>query len=611
MSAEDTSSACSFRRWRPQFHLLAPSNWLNDPCGPGYDPSTGRYHIAYQWNPKDNDWGDICWGRATSTDLVSWETDPEPCLVPFAPYDNKGIFTGCFQPTTLQSQQDGTLIYFYTSVNKLPIHYTLPYSTGCETLSIALSRDAGRTWARYENNPILPGPPSGLQVYAWRDPYVFSWPFAPDNVRRASEKIGEDVLYGLISGGLRDQTPTVFVYAIDRKALAEWKYIDILSDVGLNCTPSRWSGDLGVNWEVANLATLTDTEGTSRDFLIMGVEGCIPSTKKEKQPNARDRRIQRSQLWMCAKGNRDPSSKALTEYSFSGVFDSGLFYAANSFWDPISQQQIVFGWITEEDLPDDVRKKQGWSGLISLPRVLNLQTLHGVKRARSTASLREITSIEAVSDDTGRYTVHTLGIKLDSRVERLRKGATHITRSNLPLGASGDSSEATTSQRHIPLSTTRWEIDAEIAVGRNCGQVGLVIFHDSDHSSKTTLFWNPLSETFQVNRPALPNTRINHDPEITPHTLFTYTNLEDKDSETETEEEEPLHIHAIFDRSVLEIFVNERTAITTRIYQSSTEGSPTCVGMEFFAELIERNGGEEPARLLYASVWDGLSQIQI
>ncbi|KAL4984318.1 glycosyl hydrolase [Aspergillus falconensis] len=632
--AKPTASA--FTRWRPQFHLIAPNNWLNDPCGPGYDPCKKKYHLAYQWNPNDNEWGDICWGRATSSDLVSWEIDAEPCLAPSAPYDNKGIFTGCFQSTNLQGQQDGALIYFYTSVKSLPIHYTLPYSNGCETLSIALSRDAGHTWERHAQNPILPGPPAGLQVYGWRDPFICPWPSAPESVRRAAQQVAgqEDVMYGFISGGLVNHTPTVFVYAITRNALTEWKYIGILLDVGLNYIPSRWSGDLGVNWEVSNLVTLTNDEGTYRDFLIMGVEGCIPNSNTNR-PTARDRRIQRSQLWTCMKQNTipDQTQTALMQPSFSGIFDSGLFYAANSFFDPVTQRQVVFGWITEEDLPDETRKEQGWSGLVSLPRMLTLQTIHRVKRARSTATLGNITSIEAVPDGQGTYTVYTLGVGLDSRVESLRRSATVFTRGNLDLSPDLDEADTATAMTtntqssgpFVPLSTMRWEVDAEIAVGRDCGRVGMVIFHDEDYTFKTILFWDPLHETFQVDRPrpSTINTDINHGPEVTPHTLFTYINPaattnDSTASERETETEEPLRIHALFDTSVLEIFVNGRTAITTRIYHSEGRAGadgPTCVGVRFYAEGAGCDtdsggggGGEEiPARLLHAAIWDGLA----
>ncbi|KAL4782690.1 glycosyl hydrolase [Aspergillus varians] len=474
-NSNSNSTPSAFTKWRPSFHLIAPHSWLNDPCGPGYDPSTGQYHVAFQWNPKDNDWGDIAWGRAISYDLVSWEVDTSPCLVPSASYDSKGIFTGCFQPTNMAGQQDGTLAYFYTSVSRLPIHYTLPYTSGCETLSIALSRDAGRTWERHPENPIVQGPPAGLPVTGWRDPYTFSWPSAPESVTRTHGP--EDTMYGLISGGLVGHTPTTFVYAIDRKSMADWKYIGLLLDVGLNFAPSRWTGDFGVNWEVTNLVTLTDDEGTSRDFLIMGTEGCIPDKDAEGRPKlARDDRIQRSQLWMCVKENEassSSSSSALMQYSYGGIFDSGLFYAANSFWDPAAQQQVLFGWITEDDLSDGLRAQQGWSGLISLPRVLKLQTIHRVKRARTTAALSDISSIETTPDEFGSYTVRTLGIAPDPRVTKLREGAKESTMGDLVLGETAK--ERT--QAALPLSTVRWEVEAEISVGKHCRTVGLEIHH--------------------------------------------------------------------------------------------------------------------------------------
>lgn len=113
----------------------------------------------------------------------------------------------------------------------------------------------------------------------------------------------------------------------------------------------------------------------------------------------------------------------------------------------------------------------------------------------------------------------------------------------------------------------------------------------------TILLWEPVTETFLVERPKLVDSRINHGTESAPHTLFTYL-----DSQS-CEQEETLRIHAIFDQSVLEVFVNERTAITTRIYVN--EGS--CSRLGFFAESAEDHGDTSPvAELLRADVWDNL-----
>lgn len=485
-------------RWRPSFHLTAPHGWLNDPCGLGYDPLTGKYHLSFQWNPKGNDWGNVSWGHSTSYDLVSWKTSADPSLTPSASYDHCGVFTGCMLPTDVDGKQDGTLIYIYTSVSRLPIHYTLPYVPGCESLSIAVSRDGGSSWKRFPGNPVLPGPPPGLKVTSWRDPFVStSGPSGLDNINQGVSSSNK-TLYGFVSGGVAEHTPTVFVYTINSNDLTQWKYAGNLLDVGLNFRPSRWSGDAGVNWEVASFMTLGDDRGTSRDFIIMGTEGCIPRNEaclkdKNVQTIAGDHRIQRSQLWMCierasssSRSSQRPSTHLpLTERLFGGILDHGCFYAANYFWDPVTSQHIIFGWITEEDLPDDLRRRQNWSGAISVPRVVKLTTIAGVKRARSSPDLENITSIEATPDDDGQgtYTVRTLGLFPDPRLERLRMKAHRTQVPSMtklcPFQTRTPNQSLDTTFGFLPLKTSRWELDAEIEVGKHCSRVGVVIGYDN------------------------------------------------------------------------------------------------------------------------------------
>ncbi|CAI7664243.1 unnamed protein product [Penicillium pancosmium] len=580
---------------KPSFHVTAPSGWLNDPCGPGYDPVTGLYHLFFQWNPKGNNWGNMSWGHATSSDLASWKTDPRPALVPSTEYDRCGVFTGCLRATDIHGNSGGLTI-IYTSVNCLPIHWTLPYVNGRESLSLAVSSDGGKTWERQACNPILPGPPQDLSVTGWRDPSIANW-----RGQQILSRSKRSDLCGLISGGIVAQTPTVFVYTVNPTDLREWQYEGPLVDVGLNFRPSRWSGDFGINWEVANLMTLTNEFGDSRDFVIMKIEGGLhPEDSIQNTHEARQRRHTRGQLWMSIKPStqRHTSKDALTTYAFGGIFDHGCFYAANSFWDPQTSQHIVYGWITEEDLSNDSRHRRGWSGMVSLPRTVRLITLHNVKKAR-TSSLQSITSIEMVanaSKEGNTFSIHTLGISPDRRLSHLRPRDRKDQRHSLPLPLSLTG----TSDYHFPLTSTRWELQAEFAVGQFCKRVGIEIAHSPDFTHRTTLAWTPLNESFTIHRPASQDPEINHGYECAPHTLFTFINEQGEDIE------ETLKVHAFFDKSVLEVFVNERTVISTRIYHPGDR----CFGMRFFAEPLDKVDcpKEQPALLLRANAWDGLGE---
>lgn len=466
-----TSFPQTASNWSPAFHLKAPSGWLNDPCGLGYDPSRGLYHVSFQWNPKGNDWGNVSWCHSTSDDLVSWTTSAEPSLAPLTEYDQCGVFTGCLWPTDI-SGNPGALTAIYTSVKQLPIHYTIPYARGCESLSLAVSCDGGTTWKRQDCNPVLPGPPSNVQVTGWRDPYIGPWPSAT-----SLSNISSSTLYGFLSGGIIGKTPTVFVYAVNPKDLRDWKYTGHLVDVGLNFRPSRWSGDFGVNWEVSSVLSLSDRQcGVSRNFVIMGTEGCIQPTGSHRVGNrvkSYIARTPRQQLWMSLKerptSEKTEAFEALMTHSFAGVFDHGCFYAANSFYDPKSDQHLVYGWITEEDLPDDLRHAQGWSGMISAPRAVKLTTLCNVTRARQ-SELKQITSIETEPDGQGAYIIRTLGIQPEDRLKKLRNRASRSEVKDMIL-------HHNISFSSVSLQTSRWEVDAEFAVDRQCSRVGIQIAH--------------------------------------------------------------------------------------------------------------------------------------
>lgn len=350
---------------------------------------------------------------------------------------------------------------------------------------MAKSFDNGKTWQKFAGNPILPSEPEDLEVTGWRDPFVSSWP----SMAAALDRDSENTLFGIISGGIRDVTPTTFLYAIDANDVTKWQYVGPLVDFGLNKRPSRWSGDLGKNWEVTNFVTLKDEIDPSitRDLLVMGTEGCLPSALLQAgvespcDASTGPSRPVRGQLWMSGSLKTNTASTSSNasavqmQYGFGGHLDHGCLYAANSFFDTKTLKHIVWGWITEEDLCDDLRHEQGWSGLLSLPRELRLQTLQNVVHAWK-SDLKYITSVEAELNSRGTFTVRTLASQpVQSVIDQLRqKASVRRARLSNPLMRRDSHDLAFTSN---DVRTTAWELDCSFKVSKRCSNIGIQLVH--------------------------------------------------------------------------------------------------------------------------------------
>ena len=142
--------------YRPAYHFSPQENWMNDPNGLVY--FDGEYHLFYQYNPKGIRWGNMSWGHAVSTDLVHWEHLP----VALEMEDGIMIFSGSAvvdknNTSGLCESENGCLVAIYTD-----------HTDELQTQSIAYSNDRGRSWNKYEGNPVL-----DENMKDFRDPKVF------------------------------------------------------------------------------------------------------------------------------------------------------------------------------------------------------------------------------------------------------------------------------------------------------------------------------------------------------------------------------------------------------------------------------------------------------
>ena len=139
---------------RPQFHFTSRRGWLNDPNGLLF--YEGEYHIFYQHNPVGWNWGNISWGHAVSPDLVHWE-ELAPAIYP----DQMGMeWSGSgvvdhYNTAGFKEGEETPLVINYTAAGAGGSDYH-EWSKGEPfTQCIAYSTDKGRSWTKYEENPVL------------------------------------------------------------------------------------------------------------------------------------------------------------------------------------------------------------------------------------------------------------------------------------------------------------------------------------------------------------------------------------------------------------------------------------------------------------------------
>ena len=142
--------------YRPSYHFTPLYGWMNDPNGMVY--KDGEYHLYFQYNPYGSKWGNMHWGHAVSKDLVHWEH-----LDPAIARDPVGhIFSGSSVVDKKNTAGFGK--------NAIIAIYTNNSVNHDEVQCIAYSNDNGRTFTKYEGNPVLT-PFDGLKDF--RDPKVF------------------------------------------------------------------------------------------------------------------------------------------------------------------------------------------------------------------------------------------------------------------------------------------------------------------------------------------------------------------------------------------------------------------------------------------------------
>ncbi len=353
-------------QYRPAYHFTPESGWMNDPNGLVY--YEGEYHLFYQYYPDSNVWGPMHWGHAVSTDLVQWEH------LPIALYpDSLGyIFSGSAaidwkNTTGFGTEENPAMVAMYT--------YHDPIGERNETVDfqyqgIAYSLDKGRTWTKYNGNPVIPNP----WIRDFRDPKV-SW----------------------------------------NSETEEWNLILAVKDhVNLYTSPdlkewtkeSEFGADLGAHggvWECPDLFKLTDQNGVAKWVMLVSIN-----------PGG-------------------PQGGSATQY-FIGDFDGSVFtpmdsvirwvdygadnYAGVTFSDVPKEdgRRLFIGWMSNWQYAQIVPTYE-WRSAMTIPRELVLQNTDVGYLLRSIPVI-EMKSIFSEQTDLANVSGSSFKLEVDTDSEQ-------------------------------------------------------------------------------------------------------------------------------------------------------------------------------------------------
>ncbi|BFZ63199.1 hypothetical protein YB2330_004319 [Saitoella coloradoensis] len=596
-----------FNRWRPSSRFLAPHSWMNDPCAPSYDSATGLYHMMYQWHPNHIQWGNISWGHAVSYDQVTWtdvggwqDNKAEPLATgPNGTSDHLGVFSGSAQflprnqsygldgvnglNITNGNASDTVMVVFYTGVDKLPTNWAKTYLNGTESQSLAISTNGGKSFTKIED--VIPQPPPHLNITGFRDPIFGQWA-EMDDILHGDSSLGN--YYAILGSGIKGVGPRLQFYYAPADNLTDWNYLGPLFAVSENETWSEtYSGSFGYNFEVAGGFSLTELEKfggdneTKHHYVVAGAEGGNTTLHPSNQ----------WALWSEVQMTRSENGSAQTNILSTGVLDWGLAYAWNTFYDAPKDRRIAYGWIKEEDILRG-QTAMGWQGAFALPRHLYTQVYENLRNTDGILSQRG--SWRALRRTDGKWSMTTLGMQPDEDVvASLRETAEVTTFANKTVQAKNGTEKFS----GLGINSTSLNIHAEIELS-GTAPVGFVVRRSPDGDEQTLIKYDPVAQQLSIvreNSTLLNATYVKTYTHVAP--LFLLDTYKTSNATTMEVERESLKLDIFVDNSVLEVFGNNRVAISSRIYPARIDST----GVGWWV-----GSGEGNVTLKNVTVWDGL-----
>lgn len=371
--------------YRPLFHFSPPHGWWGGgPDGTIYH--NGYYHVFYQYDPyMACTSGNASWGHTVSRDLVHWEHRPVAIgPTPFSAEHYKEFAQSklvktidrsktppivydrevCFSGSAVINDGVPTLIY----TGMLHGLQDVPIMMG-RSQCIATSDDGMLTWKKHPQNPVITHPPDELvdpseldQLYEWTEGILPS-------PQRWLDQFGQDRAF---DGRTLDTAES----EVTRGQLTAWHDPHVWREgnmwyMGLGC------GFLGVggaillyrssdliSWEYLHPLCV----GTEPEYNRWLVPDFFPLRDKHVLIVAATSRGQSGKsIYMVGSYNNNRFTPEVE--GFLDTHPMACFHCPRTLIDQ-NGRRIMMGVLAERRLVSD--NLHGWAGVLSLPRLLEL-----------------------------------------------------------------------------------------------------------------------------------------------------------------------------------------------------------------------------------------------
>ncbi|CAN6238334.1 unnamed protein product [Urochloa humidicola] len=519
---------------RTGYHFQPPRNWINAPMY-----YKGWYHLFYQYNPKDAVWGSIVWAHSVSRDLINWNT-LEPAIYPSIPSDQYGCWSGS---ATLLA--DGTPAITYTGIIRPDINYQVQNVAFPNNPSDPLLRE----WVKPpELNPIAVPEAGVINATQFRDPTT-AW-FADDGHWR------------MLVGGARGRRGLAFVYRsrdfrwwtrakhpLHSAMTGMWECPDFFPVSGAGVGNGLDTSERGEKYVLKNSLDLT-----RYDYYTVGRYNKTADRYIPDDPNGDRHRLR---------------------------YDYGNFYASKTFYDPVKQRRLLWGWANESD-PSSLDKAKGWTGIQAIPRKVWLDPsgkqllqwlIEEVEELRSkpvTVRGKVVVKPGKQFEVTGLATAYQADVEVSFEVSGLDKAE--------PFDPAYDND----AQKLCGIK------GADVKGG--VGPFGLWVLASGDLQEKTAVFFRVFNDGYGKLKVLMCT-----DPtksSLSADLYKTFAGFVDTDISSGK-----ISLRSLIDRSVVESFgAGGKTCILSRVYPSIAIGKA--------AHLYIFNNGEADVKVSHLTAWD-------